>query len=204
MSIYQINFKNQFLRTTRPRLLNLSSTFHRYEVLFCLFTQTNIKWENGNNIFVVYTFISGISGKSQILFALVYFSRYLDLFTSFISPYNSIMKVFFIASSLFTVYLMYFKFRATYDSNHDTFRMEFLVVPVGGLAFLVNHDFSPLEVNHFILLIFTKCAAWEKPDKRHFKDLEILVSSEHSFHGECWMHFEFLIILFNEVLVFII
>ena len=41
---------------------------------------------------------------------------------------------------------MYHKFRATYDANHDTFRMEFLIVPVGGLSFLVNHDFSPLEV----------------------------------------------------------
>ena len=89
---------------------------------------------------------AGISGKSQILFALVFLTRYLDLFTTFISPYNTIMKVFFIGSSLFTVYLMYFKFKATYDSNHDTFRMEFLVVPVGGLAFLVNHEFSPMEV----------------------------------------------------------
>lgn len=90
---------------------------------------------------------SGISGKSQILFALVFLSRYLDLFTTFISPYNTIMKLFFISTSIGTVYLMYFKFKATYDSNHDTFRMEFLVVPVGGLAFLVNHEFSPMEVS---------------------------------------------------------
>ncbi len=80
------------------------------------------------------------------MFAMVFCSRYLDLFTNFISLYNSVMKVIFIMASLTTVYLMYFKFRATYDSNHDTFRMEFLVVPVGGLAFLVNHDFTPLEV----------------------------------------------------------
>ncbi|KAI8794676.1 ER lumen protein-retaining receptor 2 isoform X2 [Biomphalaria glabrata] len=89
---------------------------------------------------------AGISGKSQILFALVFASRYLDLFTSFVSVYNSVMKIFFISTSLLTVYLMYFKFRATYDSNHDTFRVEFLVIPVGGLAFLVNHEFSPLEI----------------------------------------------------------
>lgn len=94
----------------------------------------------------LYFIFPGISGKSQILFCLVFCTRYLDLFTTFISAYNSVMKLFFISSSLFTVYLMYFKFRATYDSNHDTFRVEFLVVPVGGLAFLVNHDFSPLEI----------------------------------------------------------
>uniref|UniRef100_A0A2R9BNL2 KDEL endoplasmic reticulum protein retention receptor 2 n=1 Tax=Pan paniscus TaxID=9597 RepID=A0A2R9BNL2_PANPA len=86
-----------------------------------------------------------ISGKSQLLFALVFTTRYLDLFTSFISLYNTSMKVIYLACSYATVYLIYLKFKATYDGNHDTFRVEFLVVPVGGLSFLVNHDFSPLE-----------------------------------------------------------
>ncbi|XP_002733385.1 ER lumen protein-retaining receptor 2 [Saccoglossus kowalevskii] len=89
---------------------------------------------------------AGVSGKSQILFALVFTTRYLDLFTNFISMYNSAMKLIYLVCSYATVFLMYFKFKATYDSNHDTFRMEFLVVPVGGLAFLVNHDFTPLEI----------------------------------------------------------
>ncbi|RXN20002.1 ER lumen -retaining receptor 2 [Labeo rohita] len=89
---------------------------------------------------------AGISGKSQILFALVFTTRYLDLLTSFISLYNTSMKVIYIGCAYATVYLIYAKFRATYDGNHDTFRVEFLVVPVGGLAFLVNHDFSPLEL----------------------------------------------------------
>jgi len=43
---------------------------------------------------------------------------------------------------------MLVKFKATYDSNHDTFRMEFLLIPVAGLACLVNHEFSVLEVGH--------------------------------------------------------
>ena len=78
---------------------------------------------------------------------MVFLTRYLDLFTTFISPYNTVMKVFYICASAATVYLIYFKFKATYDVNHDTFRPEFLVVPVAGLAVLVNHDFSLLEVN---------------------------------------------------------
>uniref|UniRef100_A0A452I4I0 ER lumen protein-retaining receptor n=1 Tax=Gopherus agassizii TaxID=38772 RepID=A0A452I4I0_9SAUR len=89
---------------------------------------------------------AGISGKSQLLFALVFTTRYLDLFTSFISLYNTSMKLIYVACSYATVYLIYMKFKATYDGNHDTFRVEFLVVPVGGLSFLVNHDFSPLEI----------------------------------------------------------
>lgn len=89
---------------------------------------------------------SGISGKSQILFSITYTARYLDLVTTFVSPYNSIMKVVFLATSYGTLYLMYVKFKATNDRNHDTFRIEFLLVPVTLLALLVNHEFTPLEV----------------------------------------------------------
>lgn len=57
-----------------------------------------------------------------------------------------VYQVIYIGCSYATVYLIYGKFRATYDGNHDSFRVEFLVVPVGGLAVLINHDFSFLEV----------------------------------------------------------
>lgn len=89
---------------------------------------------------------AGISGRAQILFALVFLTRYLDLFTSFISLYNTAMKIFFLASSIGTVYLMFMKFKATYDHNHDTFRIEFLVGPCVLLALLLNHEFTVMEV----------------------------------------------------------
>lgn len=89
---------------------------------------------------------AGLSLKSQIMFATVFTTRYLDLLTIFVSLYNSVMKIIFIASSIATVYIIYFKFKATYDTNHDTFRIEFLIVPVAGLALLVNHEFSLLEI----------------------------------------------------------
>lgn len=89
---------------------------------------------------------AGISGRSQVLFSIVFLTRYLDLFTSFISVYNTAMKLFFLTSSLGTVYLMYVKFKATYDQNHDTFRIEFLLGPAVLLALLLNHEFSVMEV----------------------------------------------------------
>lgn len=89
---------------------------------------------------------AGISGKSQVLFALVYLTRYLDLFTTYVSLYNSVMKVIFLASSGATVYLMYVKFKATYDHNHDSFRVEFLLAPSVLLSLLINHDFTVMEV----------------------------------------------------------
>ncbi|XP_013143647.1 PREDICTED: ER lumen protein-retaining receptor [Papilio polytes] len=89
---------------------------------------------------------AGISGKSQILFAIVYTSRYLDLLTTFVSAYNTIMKIVFVVASYATVYLMYVKFKATYDHNHDTFRIEFLLIPSAILALLINREFTVLEV----------------------------------------------------------
>jgi ER lumen protein retaining receptor len=89
---------------------------------------------------------AGISGRSQVLFLIVFVFRYLDIATNFVSPYNTVMKVFFIGSSIATVYLMWFKFKATYDRNHDTCRVEFLIVPALIFALLIHHEFAPLEL----------------------------------------------------------
>lgn len=89
---------------------------------------------------------AGISGRSQVLFLLVFVCRYLDIVTNYVSLYNTAMKVFFLASSIGTVFFMYHKFRATYDRNHDTLRIEFLVLPSFFLALLINHEFSFFEV----------------------------------------------------------
>lgn len=63
------------------------------------------------------------------------------------------MKVIFLVTAYGTLYLMFIKFKATYDSNHDTFRAEFLVIPAVGLALLVNHEFSVLEVRQDMIIM---------------------------------------------------
>jgi len=56
--------------------------------------------------------VTGISFKTQALYVAVFCSRYLDLFTfDFISLYNVTMKIFFIGSSAYTLYLMRVRFR---------------------------------------------------------------------------------------------
>ena len=52
----------------------------------------------------------------------------------------------FLLCAYITVYMIYGKFRKTFDSENDTFRLEFLLVPVIGLSFLENYSFTPLEV----------------------------------------------------------
>jgi ER lumen protein retaining receptor len=89
---------------------------------------------------------SGISGRSQLLFAVVFTARYLDLFTSFISVYNSLMKILFIVTSYGTLYLIYIKYKVTYDRSHDTFRVEFLLIPSFILSLIINHGFSIIEI----------------------------------------------------------
>jgi len=89
---------------------------------------------------------AGISGKSQLLFALTYTARYLDLVTNYVSLYNTTMKVVFIAASYATIYLIYVKFKATYDSHHDSLRVEFILIPVTILALVINHEFNFMEI----------------------------------------------------------
>ncbi|KAL7053566.1 hypothetical protein AAHC03_026404 [Spirometra sp. Aus1] len=89
---------------------------------------------------------TGLSGKTQMLFALVFTTRYLDLFVYMVSLYNTLMKVAFIALSYFTVYSMYIKFKSTFNREQDTLRMIYLVIPAALLALLINHRFNVLEV----------------------------------------------------------
>ncbi|PVG02553.1 ER lumen protein retaining receptor [Serendipita vermifera] len=89
----------------------------------------------------------GISFKTQALYVAVFVSRYLDLFLgSWISFYNTVMKLFFIGSSVYILYLMRVKFRPTYDPAIDTFRVEYLVGPSLVLGLLFNYEFSFTEI----------------------------------------------------------
>ncbi|PWN25786.1 putative ERD2-ER lumen protein-retaining receptor [Jaminaea rosea] len=87
----------------------------------------------------------GISFKTQILYSVVFISRYLNVFTED-SLYRFIMKVFFIGSSLYIVYLMKVKFRPTHDPAIDTIRLEYLLGPCFVLALLFNYGFNPVEI----------------------------------------------------------
>ena len=95
--------------------------------------------------------LSGISLKSQALFALVFCTRYVDLFWNFVSMYNTVMKIIFITTSLYTCYLIAVRYRATYDINkHDILRVEYLIVPCAILALIFNDEFTPFEVRHVL------------------------------------------------------
>lgn len=95
---------------------------------------------------------SGISRKTQELYAIVFLARYLDLFTDFISVYNTFMKVVFIASSLAIVWCMrvHPMVRRSYDKEVDTFRYYFLIAASFVLALVLHEKFTFQEVCFFL------------------------------------------------------
>lgn len=91
---------------------------------------------------------AGVSLKTQELYAIVFATRYLDLFTTFISIYNTILKLIFLGSSFSIVwYMRHHKIvRRSYDKQHDTFRHLFLIIPCLLLALVINDKFTFKEV----------------------------------------------------------
>ncbi|XP_059667388.1 ER lumen protein-retaining receptor B-like [Cornus florida] len=91
---------------------------------------------------------AGISLKTQELYVIVFVARYLDLFTRYISFYNTAMKLVFLGTSIGIVwYMRYHKVvKQTYNKDEDTFRHYFLLLPCFVLALLVHPAFSVMEV----------------------------------------------------------
>ncbi|KAG7666057.1 erd2 [[Candida] subhashii] len=90
--------------------------------------------------------INGLSLKTQVMYVLVYVTRYLDLFTKFYSFYNSVLKVFFIASSIYTVYVMTYKYQKTIKNDIDTFPVKYLVGASAVAGLIITHKYSIGEV----------------------------------------------------------
>ncbi|XP_047947134.1 ER lumen protein-retaining receptor-like isoform X1 [Salvia hispanica] len=91
---------------------------------------------------------AGVSLKTQELYAIVFVTRYLDLFTDYISFYNTLMKIIFLGSSISIVwYMKHHKVvRRSYNKDQDTFRHYVLMLPCLFLALIVNERFSFKEV----------------------------------------------------------
>lgn len=90
----------------------------------------------------------GISLKTQEMYALVFFTRYLDLFTNFVSLYNTVMKLVFLGSSSAIIYYMRYHriIKLTYDREQDTFRSLFLIAPSAVLALLTPQRYTLVEI----------------------------------------------------------
>lgn len=90
---------------------------------------------------------SGLSFKSQVLYLIVFVTRYLDLFWTFTdSIYNTVFKILFIGSSTYTIYLMLNDYKPTQDPNTDTFKVEYLLGFSALLAILFPQQYTISEI----------------------------------------------------------
>lgn len=97
---------------------------------------------------------SKFSDTIQLIIKIVFVARYLDLFFHFVSIYNTLMKIFFISTSGYILYLMKYPYRSTYEPSLDTFRLEFVLAPSAVLALIFHYNFTILEVFTIQILVY--------------------------------------------------
>eukprot|EP01066_Platyproteum_vivax_P001288 Platyproteum_vivax@DN11532_c0_g1_i1.p1 len=91
----------------------------------------------------------GVSCRTQEVYLIVFLCRYVDLLWSFISLYNSAMKVIFVSSTVYLIYLMRVQppISQTYDRNADGFRYELYLVPTAAvISLFTSENFSAAEL----------------------------------------------------------
>eukprot|EP00835_Amoeboradix_gromovi_P006736 NODE_863_length_3616_cov_0.485926.p2 type:complete len:204 gc:universal NODE_863_length_3616_cov_0.485926:342-953(+) len=89
---------------------------------------------------------AGISWKTQLLYLVVFLSRYLDLFfLHFGNVYLVVMKLLYISTSAYILFLMK-KLHFTWDASKDRFPMHYLIIGSAVAALLFHEHFSVLEM----------------------------------------------------------
>ena len=89
---------------------------------------------------------------------MVFVTRYLDLFTTFYSLYNSCMKVLYIATTAAIIYMIRFSepICSTYDKAQDTFlHWKFAVAPCAAIAFITHLIGSGISRFDLLELLWT-------------------------------------------------
>uniref|UniRef100_A0A7S2MV43 ER lumen protein-retaining receptor n=1 Tax=Helicotheca tamesis TaxID=374047 RepID=A0A7S2MV43_9STRA len=97
----------------------------------------------------------GISVRTHELFLVVFVTRYLDLFTTFYSLYNSCMKILYIVTTAAIIYMIRFSepICSTYDKAQDTFlHWKFAVLPCAIIATITHMIGSGLSISPIELL----------------------------------------------------
>ena len=90
--------------------------------------------------------VSGLSGISQLFYAIVYSTRYLDIFIYLYSVYNILMKCIYFNLTYLTVFLIFKTHKDTYDRKNDPKKSFFILIFCLVLALLVNEHLAFTEV----------------------------------------------------------
>lgn len=89
--------------------------------------------------------VYGISRSTQVLYFMVFVTRYLDLFDHQQSSYLVFFKLTYIATSAVVLGLFY-NYDATYERRNDTCNLAVIIFPCITASLLLTSDYSMLEV----------------------------------------------------------
>ncbi len=101
---------------------------------------------------------TGISVRTHELFFVVFVTRYLDLFTTYYSLYNSVMKIVYIGSTASIIYTIKYQepIKSTYDKSQDAFlHWKFGAAPCFALAFFTHLIGSGIKQFSLMELLWT-------------------------------------------------
>merc|ERR1711907_486297 len=89
--------------------------------------------------------VAGISRSTQILYFLVFVTRYLDLFDHSQTTYLVVFKLTY-ASTAALILGCFFMMDQTYQRVHDTCNLSVILVPCITAALLLTNEYSALEI----------------------------------------------------------
>jgi len=89
--------------------------------------------------------VAGLSQKTQLLYTIVYTTRYLDLLSHSQAAYLVIFKLIFIFSALVTL-SAFQRFGETWEKTKDTCKITIFLIPCFVLALVMTAEFSLLEI----------------------------------------------------------
>ena len=93
-------------------------------------------------------FNAGISYKTQEIYAVVFLSRYVDIFMGWKTFYFFIMKIVLIFGTMYTAYLIRMKkpFMLTYNASEDSFPHYYLYAAAAIFTMIIHKSFLPFEL----------------------------------------------------------
>lgn len=89
--------------------------------------------------------VAGISRSTQVLYFLVFITRYLDLFDHSQTFYLVFFKLTYIATSSI-ILLLFWQLDSTYERRNDTCNLSVILIPCAAAAFLLTNEYSVLEI----------------------------------------------------------
>lgn len=89
--------------------------------------------------------VAGLSRSTQILYFMVFITRYLDLLDHSQNLYLVFFKLTYISASIVTL-VLFNQYDGTYERRNDTVNLPIIILPCATAAVLLTNDYSMLEV----------------------------------------------------------